>query len=126
MLAMQEGGTSVIELGVPYTDPQADGATIQLTNQVAINGGTDSIDKCLEFVKEARAQGLTIPVVLMGYYNPFYQYGIDALATDSDAAGVDGFVVVDLPPEEGYKFVNVCAGKKVRSRLQRRDRKSVV
>jgi len=113
MLAMQEGGTSVIELGVPYTDPQADGATIQLTNQVAINGGTDSIDKCLEFVKEARAQGLTIPVVLMGYYNPFYQYGIDALATDSDAAGVDGFVVVDLPPEEGYKFVNVCAGKKL-------------
>jgi hypothetical protein len=54
MLAMQEGGTSVIELGVPYTDPQADGATIQLTNQIAINGGTDSIAKCLEFVKEAR------------------------------------------------------------------------
>eukprot|EP00520_Triparma_pacifica_P020277 CAMPEP_0118642874 /NCGR_PEP_ID=MMETSP0785-20121206/6069_1 /TAXON_ID=91992 /ORGANISM="Bolidomonas pacifica, Strain CCMP 1866" /LENGTH=359 /DNA_ID=CAMNT_0006534457 /DNA_START=1116 /DNA_END=2192 /DNA_ORIENTATION=- len=113
MLAMQEGGTSVIELGVPYTDPQADGATIQLTNQVAINGGTDSIEKCLEFVKEAREQGLTIPVVLMGYYNPFYQYGIEALASDSQKAGVDGFIVVDLPPEEGFKFVNTVAEKQL-------------
>jgi tryptophan synthase len=72
-----------------------------------------SIAKCLEFVAEARSKGLTIPVVLMGYYNPFFQFGIDALATESAAAGVDGFIVVDLPPEEGYKFVNTCAEKQL-------------
>ncbi len=111
MLAMQEGGTSVIELGVPYTDPQADGATIQQTNQIAIKGGTDSIAQCLDFVKQARERGLTIPVVLMGYYNPFYQYGTSALMKDARSSGVDGFIVVDLPPEEGGKFVQACAGE---------------
>jgi tryptophan synthase len=105
MLAMQAGGTGVIELGVPYTDPQADGAVIQVANKIAIEGGTDSVRQCLEFVKEARSRGLTVPVVLMGYYNPFFQYGIDGLAKDAAAAGVDGFVVVDLPPEEGANFV---------------------
>merc|ERR1719506_822713 len=113
MLAMQEGGTSVIELGVPYTDPQADGATIQLTNQIAIKGGTESIKDVLKFVKEARARGLTIPVVLMGYYNPFFQYGIEQLTADTAAAGGDGFIVVDLPPEEGAGFVNKCAKHKL-------------
>jgi tryptophan synthase len=113
MLAMEAGGTSVIELGVPYTDPQADGATIQLTNQIAIKGGTDSIKDVLGFVKEARSRGLTIPVILMGYYNPFFQYGVDALAADTAAAGGDGFIVVDLPPEEGSTFVNTCAKHKL-------------
>ena len=68
---------------VPYTDPQADGATIQLTNQIAIKGGTESIKDVLKFVKEARARGLTIPVVLMGYYNPFFQYGIEQVGAAS-------------------------------------------
>ena len=115
MLAMQAGGTSVIELGVPYTDPQADGATIQLANQMAIKGGTKSVGDCLKFVSEARAKGLTIPVILMGYYNPFYQYGIPALAKDSAANGVDGFIVVDLPPEESNAFVSLTAAEKVRT-----------
>lgn len=79
MLAMQEGGASLIELGVPYTDPQADGATIQHTNQVALSKGTASIQQCLSIVQTAREQGLTIPVVFMGYYNPFYQYGVERL-----------------------------------------------
>jgi tryptophan synthase len=106
---MQEGGASVIELGVPYTDPQADGATIQLTNQVAIAGGTTDITKCLEFVSMARERGLTIPVVLMGYYNPFLQYGIDKLCEEVKAAGADGFIVVDLPPEEGIELNKSCS-----------------
>lgn len=105
---MQEGGASVIELGVPYTDPQADGATIQHTNQVAIAGGTSKISQCLEMVKKAREMGLTIPVVLMGYYNPFYQYGLDKLCEESKENGVDGFIVVDLPPEEGGNLAKEC------------------
>jgi tryptophan synthase len=107
-MAMQEGGASVIELGVPYTDPQADGATIQHTNQVAIKGGTSTIPQCLEHVKKARALGLTVPVVLMGYYNPFLQYGVEKLCEDSKAAGADGFIVVDLPPEEGKALNKAC------------------
>lgn len=108
LLAMQEGGASVIELGVPYTDPQADGATIQHTNQVAIKGGTSEIPQCLEQVKKAREMGLTVPVVLMGYYNPFYQYGVEKLCEETKAAGADGFIVVDLPPEEGKALNKAC------------------
>jgi len=105
---MQEGGASVIELGVPYTDPQADGATIQKTNKVAIQGGTSEISQCLQLVKESRAKGLTVPVVLMGYFNPFLQYGVEKLCEDTKEAGADGFIVVDLPPEEGKDFNKAC------------------
>lgn len=108
LIAMQEGGSSVIELGIPYTDPQADGATIQKTNQVAIAKGTSDIGQCLEIVRKARSMGLTIPVVLMGYYNPLMQYGIESLCADSVEAGVDGFIVVDLPPEEAVELANAC------------------
>mmetsp|Transcript_37586 Transcript_37586/g.76504 ORF Transcript_37586/g.76504 Transcript_37586/m.76504 type:complete len:701 (-) Transcript_37586:133-2235(-) len=108
LLAMQEGGASVIELGIPYTDPQADGATIQHTNQVAIKGGTSELPQCLDMVKKARERGLTIPVVLMGYYNPFYQYGIERLCAETKEAGADGFIIVDLPPEEGTELAAAC------------------
>lgn len=108
LLAMQEGGASVIELGVPYTDPQADGATITAANKVAIANGTSKIETCLEMVKEARAMGLTVPVVLMGYVNPFIQYGEDRLCADTKEAGADGFIVVDLPPEEGAELNKAC------------------
>ena len=107
-MAMQEGGASVIELGIPYTDPQADGATIQHTNQVAIKGGTSTIPQSLELVKKARDMGLTVPVVLMGYYNPFFKYGVEKLCEDTKAAGADGFIVVDLPPEEGKALNKAC------------------
>ena len=107
-MAMQEGGASIIELGIPYTDPQADGATIQHTNQVAIKGGTSELPQCLAMVKAAREQGLTVPVVLMGYYNPFFQYGIERLCQDTKEAGADGFIVVDLPPEEGATLNAAC------------------
>lgn len=105
---MQEGGASVIELGVPYTDPQADGATITAANQVAIAGGTYEISTCLEMVKKAREMGLTVPVVLMGYVNPFIQYGEEKLCADAKEAGADGFIVVDLPPEEGAELNKAC------------------
>jgi tryptophan synthase len=107
-MAMQEGGASIIELGIPYTDPQADGATIQHTNQVAIRGGTSEINQCLAMVQAARDAGLTVPVVLMGYFNPFYQYGLEKLCKDTKAAGADGFIVVDLPPEEGIALNEAC------------------
>jgi len=109
LLALQEGGAAVIELGIPYTDPQADGATIQHTNQVAIAGGTSEIPQCLAMVEKARSMGLTIPVVLMGYYNPFFQFGVDKLCEATKAAGADGFIVVDLPPEEGTDLGRACA-----------------
>ena len=70
LLALQEGGADVIELGVPFTDPMADGATIQVCNEVALKQGV-GLERCLSFVRDARADGLTTPVVLMGYYNPF-------------------------------------------------------
>jgi tryptophan synthase len=105
---MQEGGASVIELGVPYTDPQADGATIQRTNQISIKGGTSEIPQCLAMVKKAREMGLTVPVVLMGYYNPFLQFGLEQLCEETKKAGADGFIVVDLPPEEGVDLNAAC------------------
>jgi tryptophan synthase len=105
---MQEGGASIIELGIPYTDPQADGATIQHTNQVAIKNGTSEIRQCLDMVKKAREMGLTVPVVLMGYYNPFLQYGLEKLCEETKEAGADGFIVVDLPPEEGIDLSKAC------------------
>ncbi len=106
---MQEGGSSLIELGIPYTDPQADGATIQKTNQIAIAGGTSDISACLKMLTKAREMGLTIPVVFMGYYNPFYQFGIEKLCKEAAAAGADGFIIVDLPPEEATELSPACA-----------------
>jgi len=108
LLAMQEGGASIIELGIPYTDPQADGATIQHTNQVAIAHGTSEMNQSLDMVRKAREMGLTVPVVLMGYYNPFLQYGVERLCEETKAAGADGFIVVDLPPEEGIELSKAC------------------
>ncbi|CAM9331807.1 unnamed protein product [Chrysoparadoxa australica] len=107
LLSLQEGGAGVIELGVPFTDPQADGATIQATNQVALKNNIRLSD-CLQFVKAARQRGLVTPVILMGYYNPFLAYGLDALMADVKEAGADGFIVVDLLPEEASLFVQKC------------------
>ena len=105
---MQEGGAAIIELGIPYTEPLADGITIQQANQIAIEAGTSSIKQCLEMIKKARSKGLTVHVVLMGYYNPFFQFGIDDLCAKSKEYGADGFIVVDLPPEEGATLAKSC------------------
>ncbi len=106
----QEGGADVIEVGVPFTDPMADGATIQRANEVALSNGIAGPEICIETVKAARAAGLKVPVVLMGYCNPFLQYkgGVDKLGQDCVAAGVNGFIMVDLPVEEAGTVLTMC------------------
>lgn len=107
MLAMQAAGVGVIEIGVPFSDPMADGGTIQRANQVALTNGFTLAD-CVAATRQARAAGLTVPVVFMGYYNPFLQYGAERLVADCAAAGVDGFIIVDLPPEDSGGFIDAC------------------
>jgi tryptophan synthase len=108
MLALQRGGADVIELGVPFSDPIADGPTIQESSFVALQNGID-ISACLDIVKEARKKGLVVPVIFMGYYNPFLNYGEQKLMSDCRDAGVNGFIVVDLPPEEAVRFRDLSA-----------------
>ena len=108
LLGLEAGGADVIELGVPFTDPLADGATVQRANEVAVAAGVTFAD-CLEMVREARAQGLTAPLVLMGYDNPLLAYGEERAAADAAAAGADGFIVVDLPPDEAGAFRKACS-----------------
>ncbi|WP_371225997.1 tryptophan synthase subunit alpha [Roseovarius sp. 2305UL8-3] len=92
-------GVDVIELGLPFTDPMADGPTIQLAGQRALEGGM-TLKKTLALATEFRKGDDTTPIVLMGYYNPIYHHGVEAFLTDAKAAGIDGLIVVDLPPEE--------------------------
>ncbi len=107
LLAMEAGGCDVIEIGVPFTDPMADGATIQHANEIAVAAGV-TLSTCFDLVREARSQGLTAPVIFMGYYNPILALGDERTAAASRAAGGDGFIVVDLPPEEAGPFVAAC------------------
>ena len=107
LLAMEAGGADILELGVPFSDPLADGATIQEANEVAIAQGVSFAD-CLGFVRSAREKGLTAPVLLMGYENPVLSYGETRAARDAAAAGADGFIMVDLPPEEAGPFIADC------------------
>ncbi|KAF7714921.1 Uncharacterized protein PECH_007835 [Penicillium ucsense] len=107
MLGMQAGGADVIELGLPFTDPIADGPTIQKSNLKALENGV-TITSMLEMVRTARKKGLTVPVLFMGYYNPILRYGQTRLLTDCLDAGVNGFIIVDLPPEEAVRFRNGC------------------
>ncbi|WP_323803165.1 tryptophan synthase subunit alpha [Sulfitobacter litoralis] len=92
-------GVDVIELGLPFTDPMADGAAIQLAGQRALEGGM-TLDKTLALAAAFREQDDTTPIVLMGYYNPIYSKGVDTFLEAAKKAGVDGLIVVDLPPEE--------------------------
>jgi tryptophan synthase alpha subunit len=107
LLALEAAGGDVIELGVPFTDPLADGATIQHANQVAVEQGVSLVD-CLGYVAEARAAGLEAPVLLMGYYNPIVAVGEEECCRRAAEAGVDGFIVVDLPPEEAGVLLAGC------------------
>jgi len=107
LLTLQKGGSDIIELGVPFSDPTADGPTIQEASQVSLNNKVN-IDDCFEFVRAAREKGLVIPVIFMGYANPFEQYGLDKLMQKCVDIGVQGFINVDLPPEESYEFRLKC------------------
>lgn len=92
-------GVDIIELGLPFTDPMADGPTIQLAGQRALEAGM-TLQKTLDLAAAFREADDTTPIVLMGYYNPIYSMGVDAFLTAAKAAGIDGLIVVDLPPEE--------------------------
>jgi len=96
---LPEAGVDIIELGIPFTDPMADGPTIQLAGQRALAAGM-TLQRVLDMVQEFRKSDDTTPIVLMGYYNPIYSRGVDRFLTDAKEAGVDGLIVVDLPPEE--------------------------
>jgi tryptophan synthase alpha chain len=96
-------GADVIELGMPFTDPMADGPAIQAAGLRALKGGA-RMTRTLEMVREFRKTDAATPIVLMGYYNPIYIYGVDQFIADALAAGVDGMIVVDLPPEEDDEF----------------------
>jgi tryptophan synthase alpha chain len=97
--ALPQAGADVIELGMPFTDPMADGPAIQAAGLRALRAG-QTVKKTLAAVRDFRAGDDATPIVLMGYYNPIYIYGVDRFLADAKAAGVDGLIVVDLPPEE--------------------------
>jgi tryptophan synthase alpha chain len=97
--ALPAAGADVVELGMPFTDPMADGPAIQMSSQRALKAG-QTLEKTLAMVRAFRKGDDRTPIVLMGYYNPIYIYGVDRFLTDANAAGVDGLIVVDLPPEE--------------------------
>jgi tryptophan synthase alpha chain len=96
---MPGAGADLIEIGVPFTDPMADGPTIQRAGQRALKAGA-TLAGALAMVRDFRAEDKATPVVLMGYYNPILSYGVDRFCTDAAASGVDGLIVVDVPPEE--------------------------
>ncbi len=96
---LPEAGADLIELGMPFTDPMADGPPIQASSQRALKAGA-SLRRTLDLVRTFRKHDASTPIVLMGYYNPIYVYGVEAFLEHATAAGVDGVIVVDLPPEE--------------------------
>ncbi|CAN5565035.1 tryptophan synthase subunit alpha [soil metagenome] len=101
--ALVAGGADLIEIGIPFSDPLADGATVQRASQVALEQGT-SLSDAYDLVRAFRSRGHATPVVFMGYSNPFMQYGLQRLANDAASVGVDGFIVPDLPLEESDEF----------------------
>ncbi|HEU0165219.1 MAG TPA: tryptophan synthase subunit alpha [Thermomicrobiales bacterium] len=105
--ALVQGGADLVEIGVPFSDPLADGAAVQRTSQIALENGTRVRD-CIALVKRLRDRGVTVPLLLMGYFNPLLHYGIDRYVADCAEAGVDGFIVPDLPAEESEALQAAC------------------
>ena len=105
--ALEKAGATVIELGVPYSDPLAEGPTIQAASYKALEGGM-TMRGCIETARKLRDAGVTVPLVFMGYYNPVLNYGLEAYAKDCAEAGVDGFIIPDLPVDEAAPFHEAC------------------
>jgi len=105
--AITSAGADMVELGVPFSDPLADGSTIQHSTQVALENGV-SVQKCFEWVKILRSRGVSQPMILMGYYNPILAYGPDRFVDTACSAGVDGLIVPDLPLEEAVPLESAC------------------
>lgn len=101
--ALPKAGADVLEIGMPFTDPMADGPSIQAAGLRALRGG-ETLKKTIDLVRQFRKGDNETPVVLMGYYNPIYIYGVERFLADAKAAGVDGLIVVDLPPEEDVEL----------------------
>jgi tryptophan synthase alpha chain len=107
MPALEAAGADLFELGVPFSDPLADGATVQRAGERALANGV-RLSFCIETVAALRARGVAAPIVMMGYYNPLLQYGLARFAADAAAAGADGLIVPDLPPEEAAECQAAC------------------
>ena len=105
--ALIEGGADVIELGVPFSDPLAEGPTIQKASFHALEQGV-TVETCLDVVRKLRDRGVEAPIVPMGYYNPLMAYGIERFTREAAEAGVDGLIIVDLPPEESDEMLAAC------------------
>jgi len=110
LLELEKQGADVIELGVPFSDPMADGSAIEAASVVAIKNGTLYSD-VIRFAREARAKGLTVPLLLMGYYNSFLAAGCEETCKECSEAGIDGFIIVDLPVEESWRIMAPAAAK---------------
>ena len=102
---LPDNGVDFIEIGMPFSDPMADGPAIQLSSQRALKSGMN-LEKCLNLVKKFREKNSHTPIILMGYYNPIYKYGKEDFVTKSIDCGVDGIIIVDLPPEEDDELYN--------------------
>ncbi|MFQ5854567.1 MAG: tryptophan synthase subunit alpha [Anaerolineae bacterium] len=105
--AVIEAGADLIELGIPFSDPLADGATIQKATHEALQQGT-TVELCLQTVAELRRRGVETPLILMGYYNPIFQRGVTRFCEAAAQAGADGLIVPDLPPEEADELREAC------------------
>ncbi len=125
---LPDAGADIIELGMPFTDPMADGPAIQQGNIRALTNGV-SLKNILHMVSTFRAKDTTTPIILMGYFNPVHAYGVDAFVVDAKSAGVDGFIIVDVPPEEddeigvparaaGLHFIRLATPTTVGSRIE--------
>ena len=110
LTALVDGGADAIELGVPFSDPLADGPTIQRSSFHALTQGVN-LGICIRICREFRSRGQSVPIVFMGYYNPILSYGLERFAADASDAGVDGVIVPDLPYEEADALQSVCGGK---------------
>jgi tryptophan synthase alpha chain len=106
--AMAEAGVDGFEIGIPFSDPLADGPTIQAATQIALENGT-TVRQCLQAVRSLRERGVRQPMLMMGYINPLLAYGVEHFVRDAKAAGADGLIVPDLPPEEAGVLAGVCA-----------------
>jgi tryptophan synthase alpha chain len=110
--AVLQSGGDLLELGVPFSDPLADGATIQKTSFRALQNRVN-LRTSLDLVRRLRGDGVDAPLILMGYFNPFLRYGLEKFASDAAEAGVDGLIVPDLPPEEAGPFKRMCEDSSV-------------
>jgi tryptophan synthase alpha chain len=106
--ALAKNGADVVEVGLSFSDPLADGPVIQRATQMALEHGI-TLPRSLVAVAELRKRGVTIPLILMGYYNPILSYGLARFVKDAQAAGADGFIIPDLPPEESDEFVGALS-----------------